>query len=71
MLQKLKCTTDSVVIIGDSPTDIETAKLAGILCHCVSTGAHSVDELLCAGAITAHHSLEELGAMFQSITTDN
>ena len=71
VLQKLKCTTDTVVIIGDSPTDIETAKRAGILCHCVSTGAHSVDELLRAGAITAHHSLEELGAMFQSITSDN
>ena len=71
VLQKLKCTTDAVIIIGDSPTDIETAKLAGILCHSVSTGAHSVDELLCAGAFTAHHSLEQLGAMFQSITSDN
>ena len=71
VLQKLKCTTDAVIIIGDSPTDIETAKLAGILCHSVSTGAHSVDELLCAGAVTAHRSLEQLGAMFQSITSDN
>ena len=71
VLQQLKCTTDAAIIIGDSPTDIETAKLAGILCHSVSTGAHSVDELLCAGAITAHHSLDQLGAMFQSISSGN
>ncbi|MCH2036078.1 MAG: HAD family hydrolase [Puniceicoccaceae bacterium] len=71
VLKLLKCSVDAVIVIGDSPTDIKTAKLAGIVCHCVSTGAHSIEELHYAGAVTAHQSLEQLSAIFESISSSN
>ncbi|MFU8848791.1 MAG: HAD family hydrolase [Opitutales bacterium] len=60
VLAQIKATTQDAVLIGDSPTDAETAQQAGIRFYGVSTGAHSVDELKAAGAELACQSLEEL-----------
>ena len=51
-------------MIGDSPTDIETAHNAGLPCYCIATGAHSTAEMLAAGADAAFNSLVELKAAF-------
>lgn len=47
------------ILIGDSPTDVATAKNADLDCYGVATGAHSVDELLAAGAVEAVTSLSD------------
>jgi len=50
----------TTVYIGDSPTDVATAQNAELVCYGVSTGAHSMDELLEAGAVRASSSLAGL-----------
>lgn len=60
VLAQIKATTEGAVLIGDSPTDAETAQQAGIRFYGVSTGAHSVDELKAAGADLAYRNLLEL-----------
>lgn len=47
------------ICIGDSPTDIATARNTGLECFCVATGAHSIEELVEAGARNAVSSLAE------------
>jgi phosphoglycolate phosphatase len=42
--------TDSTLLVGDSPYDVQTAQAAGIPIWAVPTGTHSTDELLAAGA---------------------
>ena len=61
VLEQIEVPVDGSVIIGDSPTDIATAKNAGLACYCVATGAHSLNELIEAGADAAFGSLIELG----------
>lgn len=41
---------DRVIVIGDTPHDIECARVAGAQSIAVATGGHSVDELRAAGA---------------------
>ena len=41
---------DRVIVIGDTPFDIECARVAGAQSIAVATGGHSVDELRAAGA---------------------
>ena len=41
---------DRVIVIGDTPYDVECARVAGAQSIAVATGAHSVDELRAAGA---------------------
>ena len=41
---------ERVIVIGDTPHDIECARVAGAQCMAVATGGHSVDELAAAGA---------------------
>lgn len=41
---------ERVIVIGDTPHDIECARVAGAQCLAVATGGHSVDELAAAGA---------------------
>ncbi len=60
VLQTIDAEKAGAVIIGDSPTDIAVAQNAGLTCYCVATGAHSVEELLKAGAEAAYESLPEL-----------
>lgn len=48
---------DRVVVIGDTPLDVECAKAGGVRALGVATGSHTVDELREAGA---DHALEDL-----------
>jgi phosphoglycolate phosphatase len=64
VLRQLGTKSDRAILIGDSPTDVETAIHAGIDCYGVSTGAHSKEELAAAGAKAAYTSLTELLAEF-------
>ncbi|MGJ8640913.1 MAG: HAD family hydrolase [Opitutaceae bacterium] len=64
VLQQIDSPAADACMIGDSPTDIETAHNAGLACYCVATGAHSVDELTEAGAEAAFKSLSDLHAAF-------
>jgi phosphoglycolate phosphatase len=61
VLREIGAKPEGAVVIGDSPTDVAVAQNAGLRCDCVATGAHSVDELLEAGADAAFESLLELG----------
>ena len=61
VLDQIEVSAEGSIIIGDSPTDIEVAQNAGLDCYCVSTGAHSLEELMEAGADAAFESLIELG----------
>ncbi len=45
------------ICIGDSPTDVATARNVDLQCYGVSTGAHSAEELLAAGAAEVASSL--------------
>jgi phosphoglycolate phosphatase len=65
VLERIESQVQGACMIGDSPTDIETAHNAGLPCYCISTGAHSVDELLAAGAEAAFKSLLELKHAFE------
>ena len=64
VLDQIEASAEDSCMIGDSPTDIETAHNAGLPCYCVATGAHSTEELLEAGAEAAFNSLFELKAAF-------
>ncbi|MGC6456278.1 MAG: HAD family hydrolase [Coraliomargaritaceae bacterium] len=60
LLKALHVTDDkNAIIIGDSPTDVKSAENAGLACYAVTTGAHSQDELIAAGAADAVTSLED------------
>lgn len=48
---------DRVVVIGDTPLDVECAKAGGVRALGVATGSHTVEELQDAGA---DHALEDL-----------
>ncbi|MEC8650750.1 MAG: HAD family hydrolase [Verrucomicrobiota bacterium] len=61
VLDQIEVSAEGSIIIGDSPTDIAVAQNAGLSCYCVSTGAHSLEELMEAGANAAFESLIELG----------
>jgi phosphoglycolate phosphatase-like HAD superfamily hydrolase len=47
-------------LIGDSPFDLETARIAGIPCHCVTTGTHDEAALRAAGATDVYSGLRPL-----------
>ena len=51
-------------LIGDSPTDVETASNAKITCYTVATGAHSKEELTAAGA---QASFDNLSALYKAL----
>jgi phosphoglycolate phosphatase len=67
VLTQINARADGACLIGDSPTDIETAHNAGLACYCVATGAHSVTELNEAGAEAAFNSLFDLKKAFAKI----
>ena len=64
VLEQIEASAEGACMIGDSPTDVETAHNANLPCYCVATGAHSIEELLEAGAEAAFSSLIELKAAF-------
>ena len=63
-LKQINASANGACIIGDSPTDIETAYNAGLPCYCVATGAHSRAELSTAGATATFTSLFGLKTAF-------
>ena len=63
-LTKTKANIEGACIIGDSPTDIETARNAKIPCYCVTTGAHSAQELKDSGADAVFDSLLDIKDAF-------
>lgn len=65
VLERINTTADGAILIGDSPTDAQTAKNAGLTFYGVSTGAHSSTELEAAGAAATFKSLPELQAGFK------
>jgi phosphoglycolate phosphatase len=66
VLETIDSTAENACLIGDSPTDVMTARNAELVCYGVSTGAHSVEELIEAGAAYASDSLENLLAAFKA-----
>lgn len=54
---------DRVVVIGDTPLDIECARAHGARAVAVATGPFDVDALRAAGADVVVRTLEELGAV--------
>lgn len=64
VLEQIQCTAEGACMIGDSPTDVETAHNAGLVCYGISTGAHSVEELQQAGAKATFKDLAELKTAF-------
>ena len=60
VLEQIKADSRGTILIGDSPTDAETADNANVTFYGVGTGAHSVEELEAAGAKLAQESLTEL-----------
>ena len=59
-MQRLGCTEENTVYIGDSEVDIETAKNAGLPCLSVGWGFREETTLRNAGAETVYHSPAEL-----------
>lgn len=59
-LAGLDAKTSGAILIGDSPTDVETAQAVGIPCYAVATGAHSEAELQAAGANATYPTLGAL-----------
>ena len=55
-----KAKTESAVMVGDTPWDVEAASKAGVETLCVITGGWSKQELREAGAIAVFESVEEL-----------
>lgn len=64
VLDQINASAAGACMIGDSPTDIETARNAGLPCYGIATGAHSTDEMLAAGAEASFNSLVELKTAF-------
>ena len=61
VLDQIEVSSEGSIIIGDSPTDIAVAQNAGLSSYCVETGAHSIEDLMEAGADAVFGSLTELG----------
>ncbi|MEI6860904.1 MAG: HAD family hydrolase [Verrucomicrobiota bacterium] len=59
-LAVLNADTTTTLLIGDSPYDVQTARLAGLACWCVTTGTHTAAELHTAGADEVFTSLGEI-----------
>lgn len=55
-----KAKTESAVMVGDTPWDVEAARKAGVETVCVITGGWSKQELREAGAIAVFESVDEL-----------
>lgn len=61
-LERLGARADETVLVGDSPYDIEAARAGGIAALCVTTGTHTGEELVAAGADAVFPDLPALGA---------
>lgn len=61
ILSCLQSTPDESCLVGDSPFDIEAAKVVGMTSYAVTTGTHSREPLIEAGANGVYPDLIELG----------
>ncbi len=60
VLNLLDSDPENVCLIGDSPTDVETAINSGLICYGIATGAHTIEELIEAGAAATFQNTSEL-----------
>jgi len=58
---------DRVIVIGDTPHDIECARVAGARCIAVATGGFTVEDLRAAGAETVLDDLSDTAAVLALI----
>jgi phosphoglycolate phosphatase len=61
MLQLVGGEAGSSLLVGDSPFDVQAAHNGGLKAWCVTTGTHSAEQLLVAGADAVYPGLVELG----------
>ncbi len=61
-LAELKQTDEGLLMIGDSPFDVQTGLNLGFPCWAVTTGTHSAEQLLAAGADRVYPDLVALRA---------
>lgn len=59
---------ERVIIIGDTPLDVECARAGGVRALGVATGSHSVDELRDAGAEAVFEDLSETARVLDAIS---
>lgn len=62
VLCELGANAATTLLIGDSPFDVETARVAGFPCWCVTTGTHDEAQLRAAGAEETLPDLAAVGA---------
>jgi HAD superfamily hydrolase (TIGR01509 family) len=63
-----KAQTESAVMVGDTPWDVEAASKAGVETLCVITGGWSKQELREAGAVAVFESVDELCQRLEETT---
>jgi len=56
---------DRIVVIGDTPHDVECARVGGASCIAVATGGFTVEELRAAGADAVLPDLADTGAVLE------
>jgi len=61
---------ERVIVIGDTPYDIECARVAGARSIAVATGGHSVDELRAAGGDVVLADLSDTGKVLALLGVD-
>ena len=60
-----------VVIIGDTPNDVEVARVGGARSVCVTTGQYDRDALLAAGADVVFHDLGDVDEVLRVFAGDS
>lgn len=68
VLQKLNANPETTALIGDSPYDIQAARAVDIPAWCVTTGTHSAEELVAAGADGVYSGLHHLAKNLFGLT---
>lgn len=58
---------DRVIVIGDTPLDVECARAGGVRALGVATGSHGVDELREAGAYEAFEDLRDTARVIRAL----
>ena len=61
---------ERVIVIGDTPLDVECARAGGVRALGVATGSHSVNELREAGAHETFEDLSETPAVMKALGLD-
>ena len=60
----------AVIVIGDTPSDVQCAKAHGCICFAVATGPYSPDELRRSGADVVVENLRDPAPLFDLIDSD-